>query len=81
MPESKTHETVTLLDILKEAIQKEHASYDYYHRAASASVRPAAKKMFLNLAEMERGHAGELMMHLSDLEAQIQVDKALTASF
>ncbi|MBI5756864.1 MAG: rubrerythrin [Nitrospirae bacterium] len=81
MSESMISNSITLLDIIKEAIKKEHESHDYYFRAASVAVRPAAKNMFLKLAEMEKGHAGELMRHLSDLEAQIQVDKALTASF
>lgn len=79
MPE--THDVTTLVDILKEAIQQEHATCDYYHKAASVAVKPSAKKMFLKLAEMEKGHASELTRHLSDLEAQIQTDKALTASF
>ncbi len=81
MPESETFKTMTIADILKEAIQNEHASYDYYHKAASVAVKPVAKKMFLKLAEMEKGHASELRKYLLDLEAQIQIDKALTASF
>lgn len=74
-------EKLSMIEILKEAIQKEHDSYDYYHMAAIAAVKPSAKKMFLRLAEMELGHTRELKRHLSDLEAQMLIDKALTSSF
>lgn len=78
---SKISDAISLIDILKEAIRREHDSYDYYHKAASVAVKPASKKMFLHLAEMEEGHASELMRHLTDLEAQRHIDKALTSSF
>lgn len=81
MTNSKVIDALSLIEILREAIQREHDSSDYYHKAASAAFKPASKKMFLKLAEMEKGHASELTRHLSDLEAQMQVDKALTASF
>ena len=81
MTHSKASDSFSLIDILKEAIKKEHDSYDFYHKAASVAVKPASKKMFLQLAEMEKGHASELTRHLSDLEAQIHIDKALTSSF
>lgn len=78
---SKISDALSLIDILKEAIRREHDSYDYYHKAASVAVKPDSKKMFLHLAEMEKGHANELMRHLTDLEAQSHIDKALTSSF
>lgn len=81
MMKSKMSDAFSLIEILKEAINKEHDSYDYYYKAASVAVKPASKKMFLKLAEMEKGHASELMRHLSDIEAQLHIDKALTASF
>lgn len=81
MIKSDEANALSLIDILKEAIKKEHDSFDYYHKAALIALKPASKKMFLKLAEMEKGHASELTRHLVDLEAQIQIDKALTASF
>ena len=81
MTKTKIADTLSLIEILKEAIQKEHDSYDYYHTAASIAAKPVSKKMFLKLAEMEKGHASELTRLLLDLEAQILIDKALTASF
>lgn len=78
---SKISNALSLIDILKEAIRREHDSYDYYHKAASVAVKPASRKMFLHLAEMEKGHASELTRHLTDLEAQSHIDKALTSSF
>jgi len=70
-----------LLTLLKEAIQKEYESCVYYERAAAAAVKPACKRMFLRLAEMERSHAAELRKQLEDLEAQLFIDKAITGSF
>lgn len=72
---------LSMIEILNEAIQKEHDSCDYYHSAATIAVKPSAKKMFLKLAEMERGHANELKRHLLDIEAQLLIDKALTSNF
>ncbi|MCC7202200.1 MAG: rubrerythrin [Nitrospirae bacterium] len=78
---SGASESVTLIDIVREAIQKEIDSYNYYYNAASVAVKPAAKRMFLKLAAMEEGHAAELGKHLSDLEAQLHIDKAISSSF
>lgn len=81
MTDNKSNEIISLFEILNDAINKEHDSCDYYHKAATGTVKPAVKKMFLKLAEMERGHAIELTKQLSDLEAQTFIDKALTANF
>lgn len=74
-------DSVALIDIVREAIQKEIESYNYYYKAASIAVKPAAKRMFLKLATMEEGHATELGKHLSDLEAQSHIDRAITSNF
>ncbi|HAS17711.1 MAG: hypothetical protein A2Y48_10710 [Nitrospirae bacterium RIFCSPLOW2_12_42_9] len=81
MTDNKSNEIISLVEVLKDAINKEHVSCDYYNRAATGTVKPAVKKMFLKLAEMERGHALELAKQLSDLEAQTFIDKAITANF
>ncbi len=81
MNSSGASESVALIDIVREAIQKEIDSYNYYYKAASVAVKPAAKRMFLKLAAMEEGHAVELGKHLSDLEAQLHIDKAISSSF
>ncbi len=81
MNESGTSENITLIDIVKEAIQKEIASYNYYYKAASMAGKPTAKRMFLKLAKMEEGHASELGKQLSDLEAQVHIDRAITGHF
>ncbi len=81
MNKSGTSDSMALIDIVREAIQKEIDSYNYYYKAASISVKPAAKRMFLRLAAMEEGHASELGKQLSDLEAQSHIDKAITSNF
>lgn len=79
--DNNVSEKLSIIDILEEAIKKEHESCNYYHRAASSALKPSAKKMFLKLAEMEKGHATELKRHLLDVEAQLLIDKALTSNF
>lgn len=79
--DNNVSDKLSIIDILEEAIKKEHESCNYYNRAASSALKPSAKKMFLKLAEMEMGHATELKRHLLDVEAQLLIDKALTSSF
>ena len=42
MDKSGTSDSIALIDIVREAIQKEIDSYNYYYKAASISVKPAA---------------------------------------
>lgn len=79
--EENLMERKSLMAILKEAIRKEYESCVYYEKAAATAVKPACRRMFLKLAEMEKGHAAELKKHLEELEAQIFIDKAITGSF
>ncbi|MBI5192066.1 MAG: hypothetical protein HZA08_01335 [Nitrospirae bacterium] len=72
---------LSIIEILEEAIKKEHASCEFYNNAASSALKPSSKKMFHKLAEMEMGHANELKRHLLDVEAQLLIDKALTSNF
>jgi len=74
----ETPETSTLVQILEEAIEKEHNSYEHYAKAARQAAKPSVKKMFLRLAEMEKGHFDELSKQLDSVKAQIIVDSAIT---
>lgn len=78
MTKRETPETRTLVQILEEAIAREHDSYEYYAKAARHSGKPAVKRMFLHLAEMEKGHFAELNQQLDYVRAQIIVDSAIT---
>lgn len=78
MTKRETPETRTLVQILEEAIAREHDSYEYYAKAARHSGKPAVKRMFLHLAEMEKGHFAELNKQLDYVKAQIIVDSAIT---
>lgn len=78
MVKTDTPEARTIVEILEHAIEKEHESYKYYSNAAKQSGKPAIKKMFLNLAEMEKGHITQLNKQLADLKAQTMVDSAIT---
>lgn len=78
MTKRETPEIRTLVQILEEAIAREHDSYEYYAKAARHSGKPAVKRMFLHLAEMEKGHFAELNKQLDYVKAQIIVDSAIT---
>ncbi|MHC4183023.1 MAG: ferritin family protein [Planctomycetota bacterium] len=78
MAKVETQEERTIVQILEEAVKKEYESYEYYLNAARHSGRPAVKKMFLKLAEMEKGHMADLNKHLADTKAQIMVESAIT---
>ncbi len=78
MTKGKTQEVRTIVQILEEAVEKECESHEYYSNAAKHSGRPAVKKMFLKLAEMEKGHMAGLNKQLADTKAQIMVESAIT---
>lgn len=78
MKMTKTSETVTIMEVLMEAIKREQESYDYYYRAALQAAKPATRKMLLNLAEWEKGHIDELTNHVMELRAQMEIDRAIT---
>ncbi len=78
MTKVKTREVRTIVQILEEAVKKEYESYEYYSNAAKHSGRPAVEKMFLKLAEMEKGHVAELNKHLAETKAQIMLESAIT---
>ncbi len=78
MAEGKTQEVRTIVQILEEAVKQEYESHEYYSNVAKHTGRPAVKKMFLKLAEMEKGHMVELNKQLADTKAQIMVESAIT---
>ena len=78
MAKDETQEKQTIVQILEEAIEKEHDSNEFYANAAKQSAKPSAKRMFLRLAEMEKDHVVELSKMLADIKAQAIVDSAMT---
>ncbi|MFQ5686624.1 MAG: ferritin family protein [Candidatus Scalindua sp.] len=78
MTKRDTSEAMALVQILEESIERERNSYDYYAKAARQSGKPSVKRMFLRLAEMEKGHFAELSKQLDYVQAQIIVDSAIT---
>lgn len=75
---NQTSEPGAIMDLLIEAIKREQESHDYYYRAALQAAKPATRKMFLTLAEWEKGHIAELTNHVLELKAQIEIDRAIT---
>lgn len=78
MAKDETFEERTIVQILEYAIEKERESYEYYSNAAEQSGKPAVRKTFLDLAEMEKGHITQLEKQLVDVKAQTMIDRAIT---
>lgn len=78
MKMNHTSEPGTIMELLVEAIKREQESYDYYYRAALQAAKPATRKMLLTLADWEKGHIAELTNHVMELNAQIEIDRAIT---
>lgn len=78
MATPKTSEVLTMIEILEEAILREKDAYDYYQHAATVAVRPSAKKVLLSLADREKDHMEEICALLTELKAQMEIDRAIT---
>ncbi len=50
----------TLFDIFKTAIYNEHASYEFYRKAAEEATNLEAKSLFEKFSAIERGHQAAL---------------------
>ncbi len=76
-PQDLHWEAMSIRDILKLAIADEEDACTYYRKAAQLAVNPHTKRVLLNLAEMEEGHAATLQLELDDLEAQQECETAI----
>jgi rubrerythrin len=76
-PQDIHWETMSIRDVLILAIADEEDACEYYHKAAQLAASPHTKRVLLNLAEMEEGHAATLQMELDDLDAQQECETAM----
>jgi rubrerythrin len=68
---------LTVKDILELAVADEKDAEAYYLHASRLAGNPRTREMFLNLAEMEHGHASVLLRELEELEAQRECETGM----
>lgn len=68
---------VSIEAILELAIADEEYARDYYKHAAECAGNVHTRRMLLQLAEMEQGHADQLRKELDDLLQQRELEAGM----
>ena len=75
----KEHEELTSMrEILLIAIQREEEAYAFYLRARPSARTPVEADMFTRLAAQEAQHKKDLEDQLAEINAQLEIDRALS---
>ncbi|MBZ5536174.1 MAG: hypothetical protein LAO31_09485 [Acidobacteriia bacterium] len=77
MDSPKVLELKAQAEILKQAVDREKASHDFYVVASKATKRKYEKDIYDRLAMEEMVHRDDLARQLEEVEAQIEVESAL----
>lgn len=77
MDSPKVIELKAQADILKQAIEREKASHDFYLHASKATKKKYEKDIYDQLALEEMVHRDDLARQLEEIEAQIEMESAL----
>lgn len=77
MDSPKVLELKAQADILKQAIEREKASYDFYAAASKATKKKYEKAMYDQLANEELVHRDDLSRQLEEIEAQMEMEAAV----
>ena len=72
------NELVSMQDILKTAIERERQAHEFYLQAKEQARTLTEEKMFAELAAEELHHQQILEQKLTDIQAQIDIDRALS---
>ncbi len=76
-PETLDWSTMSIEDILTLAIADEEDARDYYTRAAALAGSMHTRRVLLDLAAMEQGHADQLRKELDDLLLQREMEAGM----
>jgi len=68
---------MSMQDILQLAIADEEEARDFYRHAAELAGDLHARRVLLNLAEMEQGHADQLRRELEELSLQRDLEAGM----
>lgn len=74
-------ELLSMREILQIAIEREEQSFAFYREARDRSSTRAEREMFEKLMDQEREHKRILVEQLEALEAQMDIDRALSEDF
>ena len=72
---------MSMRDILRIAIRREEEAYEFYKRAYEQCATAAERRMFERLMQQELDHKRILSEQLEDIEAQMDIDRALSEDF
>ncbi len=77
MDSPKVTELKAQAEILKQAIEREKASYEFYAAASKASKKKYEKDLYDRLATEEMVHRDDLSKQLEEIEAQMEREAAM----
>jgi len=78
MTEQNVNDIMTMQDILHLAIEREESARDFYLLAKARARTPVEEEMFAKLADQEQSHRETLMLQLQEIQAQMDIDRALS---
>ncbi len=78
MTQQEYQELISMREILQMAIHREEESYQFYLRARQCARTPAEAEMFNKLAAQEIQHKKTLEDQLAEIDAQLDIDRALS---
>ncbi len=78
MDSPKVLELKAQAEILRQAIAREKASHDFYAAASKGTKKKYEKEIYDQLALEELVHRDDLARQLEEIEAQIEMEAALT---
>ncbi|MDD5542608.1 MAG: hypothetical protein PHX83_05490 [Acidobacteriia bacterium] len=77
MDSPKVLELKAQAEILKQAIEREKASYDFYVQASKKTKKKYEKDVYDRLAQEELVHRDDLSGQLEEIEAQVEMEAAI----
>ena len=75
----KVYRSIT--EVLECAIKKEKDVHDYFCRCAEEVGDQKVKEYLLKIVQDEQDHLNRLKEHLSEVQAQIEIDQAIMESY
>jgi rubrerythrin len=77
MDSPKVLELKAQAEILKQAIEREKASYEFYVQASKSTKKKYEKEVYDRLAQEEVVQRDDLLRQLEEMEALIEVEAAI----
>ena len=78
MAEKTLDDLLSMKEILQVAIKREEESRAFYLKVRECARTPLEEEMFTKLADQELVHKNALQQKLDEIEAQMDIDRALS---